>query len=447
MTGQVRYAQSGDTSIAYRVTGEGTLDVVLVPGAFTHLEHMQLEPRAVRFSQRLASFARLITFDKRGTGLSDRAVAIPTLEQRMDDVRAVMDAVGSERAALIGVSEGGPMSMLFAATYPERTIALVLYGTFARGPWAEDYPWARRDEEREAYLTAMRNAWGTGMSIERYVPSLAGDSAFRQWWAALERTAVSPGAAVALARMNAEIDARHVLDAIRVPTLVVHRTGDRVARVEHGRYIAERVPGAKYVELPGEDHVPIAGDMDRMLDEIEEFLTGVRHRADHDRVLATVLFTDVVRATERAVALGDRRWRELLERHHSMVRRELGAFRGREIDTAGDGFLAAFDGPARAIRAARTITDKVKLMGLDVRAGLHTGECEVVGDKLAGIAVHIGARVAALAGPGEVLVSSTVKDLVAGSGLEFEDRGTHTLKGVPGEWRLYAVDRNAIAAA
>jgi class 3 adenylate cyclase len=247
--------------------------------------------------------------------------------------------------------------------------------------------------------------------------------------------------------MNAEIDARHVLDAIRVPTLVVHRTGDRVARVEHGRYIAERVPGAKYVELPGEDHVPIAGDMDRMLDEIEEFLTGVRHRADHDRVLATVLFTDVVRATERAVALGDRRWRELLERHHSMVRRELGAFRGREIDTAGDGFLAAFDGPARAIRAARTITDKVKLMGLDVRAGLHTGECEVVGDKLAGIAVHIGARVAALAGPGEVLVSSTVKDLVAGSGLEFEDRGTHTLKGVPGEWRLYAVDRNAIAAA
>jgi pimeloyl-ACP methyl ester carboxylesterase len=447
MTGQVRYAQSGDTSIAYRVTGEGTLDVVLVPGAFTHLEHMQLEPRAVRFSQRLASFARLITFDKRGTGLSDRAVAIPTLEQRMDDVRAVMDAVGSERAALIGVSEGGPMSMLFAATYPERTIALVLYGTFARGSWAEDYPWARRDEEREAYLTAMRNAWGTGMSIERYVPSLAGDSAFRQWWAALERTAVSPGAAVALARMNAEIDARHVLDAIRVPTLVVHRTGDRVARVEHGRYIAERVPGAKYVELPGEDHVPIAGDMDRMLDEIEEFLTGVRHRADHDRVLATVLFTDVVRATERAVALGDRRWRELLERHHSMVRRELGAFRGREIDTAGDGFLAAFDGPARAIRAARTITDKVKLMGLDVRAGLHTGECEVVGDKLAGIAVHIGARVAALAGPGEVLVSSTVKDLVAGSGLEFEDRGTHTLKGVPGEWRLYAVDRNAIAAA
>ena len=447
MAEQVRYAQSGDISIAYRVIGQGTLDVVLLKGAFTHLEHMLLEPRSVRFDQRLASFARLITFDKRGTGLSDRAVAIPTLEQRMDDVRAVMDAVGSERAALIGVSEGGPMSMLFAATYPERTVALVLFGTFARSAWAEDYPWGRRNEEREAQMARMRSAWGTGMSIERYAPSLAGDSALRQWWAALERTSVSPGALVALSRMNAEIDARHVLDAIRVPTLVMHRAGDRAIRVEHGRYIAEHIPGAKYIELPGEDHVPIAGDMDRVLDEIEEFLTGVRYRADHDRVLATVLFTDVVRATEHAVALGDRRWRELLDRHHAMVRRELVAFRGREIDTAGDGFLAAFDGPARAIRAARTITDKVKLMGLDVRAGLHTGECEVVGDKLAGIAVHIGARVAGLAGPGDVLVSSTVKDLVAGSGLEFDDRGMHTLKGVPGEWRLYAVDRNAAAAA
>ena len=447
MAEQVRYAQSGDISIAYRVIGEGTLDVVLLKGAFTHLEHMLLEPRSVRFDQRLASFARLITFDKRGTGLSDRAVAIPTLEQRMDDVRAVMDAVGSERAALIGVSGGGAMSMLFAATYPERTVALVLFGTFARSSWAEDYPWGRRYEEREAQMARMRSAWGTGMSIERYAPSLAGDSALRQWWAALERTSVSPGALVALTRMNAEIDARHVLDAIRVPTLVMHRAGDRAIAVQHGRYIAERIPGAKYIELPGEDHVPIAGDTDRVLDEIEEFLTGLRHRADHDRVLATVLFTDVVRATEQAVALGDRRWRELLDRHHAMVRRELVAFRGREIDTAGDGFLAAFDGPARAIRAAQAITDKVKLMGLDVRAGLHTGECEVVGDKLAGIAVHIGARVAGLAGPGDVLVSSTVKDLVAGSGLEFEDRGTHTLKGVPGKWRLYAVVRNAVAAA
>ena len=442
MKPETRYARSGDVSIAYQVTGEPGLDVVVVPGAFTHLEHMQLEPRVVRFTEKLSSFARLITFDKRGTGLSDRVAAIPTLEQRMDDVRAVMDAVGSERAALIGVSEGGPMSMLFAATYPERTVALVLYGTFARGSWAEEYPWARRAEERETQIEAMRNTWGTGASIERYVPSLAGDETFRRWWAALERTAMSPGAAVALTRMNAEIDARHVLDAIRVPTLVIHRSGDRVSRVEHGRYIAERIAGAKYVELPGEDHLMIAGDTDRVFDELREFLSGVRHRTDHDRILATVLFTDVVGATERAVALGDRKWRELLDRHHAMVRRELVAFRGREIDTAGDGFLAAFDGPARAIRAARAIVDKVRLMDLDVRAGLHTGECEIIGSKLAGIAVHIGARVAALAKGGEVLVSSTVRDLVAGSGLTFDDRGQHVLKGVPGEWHIFAVDPN-----
>jgi pimeloyl-ACP methyl ester carboxylesterase len=442
MSVETRYAQSGDVSIAYQVIGEGGLDVVLVPGAFTHLEHLQLEPRVVHLNQRLASFSRLITFDKRGTGLSDRTVAIPTLEQRMDDVRAVMDAVGSERAALFGVSEGGPMSMLFAATYPERTVALVLFGTYARGSWAEDYPWGRRLEELNAQLTGIRAAWGTGASITRYAPSLAGDESFRQWWAALERTAASPGAATALIRMNADIDARHVLDAIRVPTLVLHRRDDQAFKVEQGRYIAERVPGAKYVELPGADHIPMAGDTDRLVDEIEEFLTGVRHGAEHNRVLATVLFTDVVKSTEHAATLGDRRWRELLERHHAMVRRELAVFRGREIDTAGDGFLAAFDGPARAIRAARTITDKVKLMGLEVRAGLHTGECEMIGDKLSGIAVHIGARVAGLADAGEVLVSSTVKDLVAGSRLRFRERGAHELKGVPGPWQLYSLERD-----
>jgi pimeloyl-ACP methyl ester carboxylesterase len=442
MSVETRYAQSGDVSIAYQVIGEGGLDVVLVPGAFTHLEHLQLEPRVVHLNQRLASFSRLITFDKRGTGLSDRTVAIPTLEQRMDDVRAVMDAVGSERAALFGVSEGGPMSMLFAATYPERTVALVLFGTYARGSWAEDYPWGRRLEELNAQLTGIRAAWGTGASITRYAPSLAGDESFRQWWAALERTAASPGAATALIRMNADIDARHVLDAIRVPTLVLHRRDDQAFKVEQGRYIAERVPGAKYVELPGADHIPMAGDTDRLVDEIEEFLTGVRHGAEHNRVLATVLFTDVVKSTEHAATLGDRRWRELLERHHAMVRRELAVFRGREIDTAGDGFLAAFDGPARAIRAARTITDKVKLMGLEVRAGLHTGECEMIGDKLSGIAIHIGARVAGLADAGEVLVSSTVKDLVAGSGLRFRERGAHELKGVPGPWQLYSLERD-----
>ncbi|HKX06007.1 MAG TPA: alpha/beta fold hydrolase, partial [Methylomirabilota bacterium] len=322
MSVETRYAQSGDVSIAYQVIGEGGLDVVLVPGAFTHLEHLQLEPRVVHLNQRLACFSRLITFDKRGTGLSDRTVAIPTLEQRMDDVRAVMDAVGSERAALFGVSEGGPMSMLFAATYPERTVALVLFGTYARGSWAEDYPWGRRLEELNAQLTGIRAAWGTGASITRYAPSLAGDESFRQWRAALERTAASPGAATALIRMNADIDARHVLDAIRVPTLVLHRRDDQAFKVEQGRYIAERVPGAKYVELPGADHIPMAGDTDRLVDEIEEFLTGVRHGAEHNRVLATVLFTDVVKSTEHAATLGDRRWRELLERHHAMVRRE-----------------------------------------------------------------------------------------------------------------------------
>jgi class 3 adenylate cyclase len=356
----------------------------------------------------------------------------------MDDVRAVMDTVGSQRAALLGISEGGPMSLLFAATYPERTAALVLYGSFARSAWAPDYTWGRTQEEFEALITGVRDAWGTGASRQRFAPSLANDPAFREWCAGYERQGASPGAAETLFRMNREIDTRHVLDVIRVPTLVVHRTGDRAVRVEHGRYLAERIPGAKYVELPGDDHFPFIGDSDRILDEIEKFLTGARHAQELDRVLATVLFTDVVGATGRAAALGDRQWRELLDRHHALVRRELTAFRGKEIDTAGDGFLASFDGPARAVRAAQTISDKVRLIGLDIRAGLHTGECEIIGPKLTGITVHIGARVAALAGAGEVLVSNTVKDLVAGSGLMFEDRGTHVLKGVPGEWRLYA---------
>jgi len=438
MMPKTKYARSGDISIAYQAAGSGPLDLVVVPGFVSNVEHFMEEPRLARFLERLQSFSRMILFDKRGTGLSDRTASMATLEQRMDDVRAVMDTVGSQRAALLGVSEGGPMCLLFAATYPERTAALVLYGSFARPAWAPDYTWGSTQEQFQARLTELREAWGTGASRQQFAPSLADDPAFREWCAGYERHGASPGAAETLFRMNREIDARHVLDAIRVPTLVIHRTGDRVVRVEHGRYMAERIPGAKYVELPGDDHFPFVGDSDRILDEIEKFLTGARHARELDRVLATVLFTDVVGATERAAALGDRQWRELLDRHHSLVRRELAAFRGKEIDTAGDGFLASFDGPARAIRAAQTISDKVRLMGLDIRAGLHTGECEIIGPKLTGIAVHIGARVAGLAGAGEILVSNTVKDLVAGSGLVFEDRGTHILKGVPGEWRLYA---------
>jgi class 3 adenylate cyclase len=437
---QTCYAKSGDVHIAYQVIGSGSPDLVLVPGFVSHLEMQWEDPRWAHFLTRLASFSRLIRFDKRGTGLSDRVGSIPTLEERMEDVRAVMDAVGSNRAALLGISEGGPMCALFAATYPERTSALIMYGAIARAAWAPDTPWGRTREELEARLKDVERTWGMGAAVPMYAPSLVNDEPYRKWWATYERAAASPGAVIAVLRMNWEIDARHVLPAIRVPTLVLHRTGDRVVKVEQGRLIADRIPGAKYVELPGDDHVPSAGDSDTLLDEIEEFLTGVRHGAEPDRVLATVLFTDIVGATERAAELGDRRWRELIVRHHELVRQKLQRYHGREIDTAGDGFLAAFDGPARAIRCASAISNTVRPLGIQIRAGLHTGECEVIGDKLGGIAVHIGARVAALATPDEVLVSSTVKDLVAGSGLRFQDRGVHSLRGVPGEWRLFAVE-------
>jgi len=439
---ETRYARSGDVHIAYQVSGNGPLDLVYVPGFVSHVELPWEEPRAARFLDRLGAFSRLIRFDKRGTGLSDRVAAIPSLEERMDDVRAVMDAVGSERAAVLGVSEGGPMCALFASTYPERTSALIMYGAMAKYAWAPDHPWGRRLEEHEARLKAVEQTWGTGAMLPVFAPSLADDDSSRKWWATYERASASPGAVLAVFQMNFEIDARHVLPAIRVPTLILHRTGDQAVKVEHGRYIAEHIPGAKYVELPGIDHVPFVGDADALVDEIEEFLTGVRHGPEPDRVLATVLFTDIVQATERAAELGDRRWRDLLAQHHALVRGELKRFRGREIDTAGDGFLAAFDGPARAVRCACAVNDAVGSLGIRIRAGLHTGECEVIGDKLGGIAVHIGARVAAMAAPGEVLASSTVKDLVAGSGLCFEDRGIHTLKGVPDAWRLFAVDRS-----
>jgi class 3 adenylate cyclase len=440
---ETRYAKSGDVHIAYQVAGDGPLHLVFVPGFVSHVEGSWQSPARAKFFRRLASFSRLILFDKRGTGLSDRTSQVFTLEQRMDDVRAVMDAVGCERAALFGISEGGPMSILFAATYPERTSALVMYGAYAKRAWAEDYPSGWRDEEWTALFANIEDHWGTprGLDLEIWAPSIAGDEHARAEMAAYLRAAASPGAVRAVMQMNREIDVRHVLPAVRVPTLVVHRTGDRNIRIEQARYMAERIPGARLVELPGNDHMAWIGDSDALLDEVEEFLTGVRHGPEPDRVLATVLFTDIVGATQRAAEVGDRSWRELLEAHHSAVRRELARFRGREIDTTGDGFLAAFDGPARAVRCASAIVDAVKSLGLAVRAGLHTGECEVIGDKLSGIAVHIGARVAALAAPDEVLVSSTVRDLVAGSGLSFRSRGTHTLRGVPAAWQLFAVDR------
>ncbi len=436
MQAETRYARSDGVNIAYQVTGEGPLDLVLVMGFISHLELDWEEPRAAHFLERLSSFARLIRFDKRGTGLSDRPGGLPDLETRMDDVRAVMDAVGCERAALIGVSEGGPMAALFAATYPERTSALVIYGSYAkRQDPDDDYPWAATREERIAYAAEVEQTWG-GHGRPRCARPERGRRRSREWWSTRARASAGPGAARDLILMNSAIDIRDVLPVVQAPTLVLHRTGDQDSQVDEGRYIAAKVPGARFVELEGDDHLPWI-DADQILDEVEEFLTGVRRGPSSDRVLATVLFTDVVGSTERAAELGDRAWRELLERHDALVRSEVARYGGVVVDTAGDGVFARFDGPARAVRAAGAIGNAVRGLGLEVRAGVHTGEVELVGDAVAGIAVHVGARISALAGPGEVLVSGTVKDLVAGSGLEFADRGETELRGVPGTWHVY----------
>ncbi|HEX6442145.1 MAG TPA: alpha/beta fold hydrolase [Stellaceae bacterium] len=433
---ETRYAKSGDVHIAYQVFGEGPLDLVVVPGAFTNLELAWELPGYAHFDQRLAAFSRLIRFDKRGMGLSDRIAGVATLEERMDDVRAVMDAVGSERAAIFGASEGGAMSLLFAATYPERTRALILYGTFAR---YDAQVWARRITQLDAVIADIERSWGTGETLRRYAPSLATDEAAVRAWGRFERLSASPSAIIALRRMNAEIDIRHVLPAIRVPTLVLHRAGDLAISPEAGRYVAAQIPGAKYVELPGNDHLAFVGDSDRIADEIEEFLTGSRSgEAELDRVLATVLFTDIVDSTRRAAELGDRQWRALLDRHDEIVRQQLARFRGKEVKNLGDGFLATFDGPARAVRCASAIAETVQPLGIAVRSGLHTGEIELKPDDIGGIAVNIAARVAAMAGGGEILVSSTVRDLVAGSGLRFDDRGFHALRGLPEEVHLYS---------
>jgi class 3 adenylate cyclase/esterase/lipase len=436
----IQYASNGDIHLAYCTIGDGPLDLVLVHGALTNLEVLWDIPEYSEYCERLASFARVITFDKRGMGLSDR-VRVGTLEERMDDVRAIMDAAGSESAVLKGVSEGGPLSMLFAATYPQRTQALILCGAEVKEETTDDWPWGEATrEEFEEYMAIEKvvDRWGQGLVVGHIAPSRKDDERLRKLFGRLQVQSASPHDAVAFMRMAFEIDVRNVVPAVNTATLILHRVGDQVCHVENARWLSRSIKGAKYVELPGDTHIPWI-DGDDMMDEVREFLTGVREPAEPDRVLATVLFTDIVGSTERARALGDARWRDLVERHHELVRQDLARFRGKEIDTAGDGFLATFDGPARAIRSGKAIVDSVRTLGLEIRAGLHTGEVELAGDAVRGIAVHTGARVAAQAGAGEVLVSQTVKDLVAGSGIEFEDRGTHELKGIPGEWRLYAV--------
>ncbi|HUG56407.1 MAG TPA: adenylate/guanylate cyclase domain-containing protein [Candidatus Limnocylindrales bacterium] len=432
----IRYARSGDVHVAYAVEGDGPVDLVFVSGWVSHLEMIREEPRAAQFFDRLASFSKLIRFDKRGTGLSDRVVGLPDLETRMDDVRAVMDAAGSQRAFLFGVSEGGPMSCLFAATYPERVIGLVLYGSYARRTRTDDYPWAPTIADREAYFAQVEREWGSDMDVADRAPT--GDRAFQQWYARFNRAAASPAAAAALARMNSEVDVREVLPTIRVPALVLHRTAERLLDVGGSRYIASRIPGAKLVELPGGDHIPYLGDADRLLDEVEEFVTGTRPAPQADRVLVTILFTDIVGSTALLDRLGDRSWRQLLDRYQSVLRGLLRRYRGEEIDTAGDGFFALFDGPARAIRCAVEIRDAIRPLGLEARFGVHTGEVERSETAARGIAVHLGARIMALADAGQVLVSSTTRDLVAGSGIVLEARGDHRLKGIPEPVRVYA---------
>jgi pimeloyl-ACP methyl ester carboxylesterase len=435
---EIRYARSsGGVRVAYQVAGDGPVELVFVSGFVSNLEGYWDEPLFARFFERLASFARLVVFDKRGQGLSDRPSEPPMLEQTMDDINAGIDAAGVERPALFGISEGGPASALFAASYPERVSALVLYGTWPRLVRSDDFPEGIPAAAFEAFAQLIDAEWGGPVATNMFAPSVADDPAFRAQWGRFLRRGMAPAGAADLLRMYADVDVRDVLPAIAVPTLVLHRSGDRMCPVAAGRKIAELIPGARFAELPGADHLAVV-DPGQILDEVEEFLTGERHPEPSDRVLATVMFTDIVSSTARAAQLGDGRWRDLVARHDALVRRELERHRGRPVKTLGDGFLATFDGPARGIRCARAITDAVRSLGVEIRAGLHTGELELVGDDVAGMAVNIGARVASLAGPGEVLVSSTVKDLVVGSGIDFSERGEHRLKGVPGEWRLFA---------
>jgi class 3 adenylate cyclase len=438
MEAPTHYADSNGVNIAYQVHGEGPLDLVFVPGFVSHVELIWEEPSVARFFRRLNSFARLVVFDKRGQGLSDRTDRPPTLEESMDDLRAVMAAAGCERPAVFGVSEGGPMSLLFAATYPDELSSLVLHGTWPRLLKGDGFPEGIPPEKFAGWRQRVREEWGGPVAIELWAPSAVGDRGFERWWGRLLRHGTSPAGATALMDLYVQIDVRAIVPAIDVPTLLLARRGDRLIPARQSRYLAQRIRGARYVELEGRDHLPIAGDQDGTLDEVEEFLVGSRRATESERALATVLFTDIVGSTELASRLGDRAWRQRLERHDALVRRQLGLYRGREVKTMGDGFLATFDGPARAIRCACALRDELEGIGVEVRAGIHTGEVELIGEDVGGMAVNIGARIGALAGAGEVLVSSTVRELVVGSGLEFDDRGVRTLKGAPGEWHLFA---------
>lgn len=439
MVPDTRYTKSGEIHIAYQVVGDGSRDVLYLPGIFAHIELQWEEPSYARFLRRLSSFSRLITLDMRGTGLSDRSAQLPLLEHQMDDVTSVLDAAGSDRAVVFGVSQSGPMAALYAATNPQRTQALILYGAYASSVAKPGYPWGRSHAWVEEYHETLDSKWGQGAFLRDVAPSRQSDDAFRRWWGRFERYSSSPGNALAFGQAHVQDDVRDVLPTISVPTLVIQRDSDSYRDVGHGRFLASQIPGAKYVEVPGSDHLPYIGDQDAIIDEIEEFLTGVRPGAEPQRVLATVLFTDIVGSTEMAANLGDREWRNVLDAHFLRAEQVLERYRGRLIKTMGDGLLATFDGPARGVRCATEIRDSVREIGIHIRAGLHTGEVEVLGEDVGGIGVHIAARVSALAMPDEILASRTVKDLVAGSGIEFEDRATHSLKGVPDEWQLFAV--------
>jgi pimeloyl-ACP methyl ester carboxylesterase len=440
MLPRTKYARSGDVRIAYQISGDAPVDVVWAPGTMSHLDLDWEIPERALFFERFSKFCRLIRFDKRGTGLSDRPLKMATLEERTDDIRAVMDDIGLERANIFGVSEGGSMACLFAATYPQRVNSLLVWGAQARWIASPDHPWGQTQEEHDRMIAMIDDDWpsfdyitgpGAGVGPDA-------DPAFIESISRYMRAAANPSAVRAYEIMNGQIDTRPILPSIQAPTLVMNRTGDPCARIEAARDMASRIPGAKFKEYPGNSHSMMLDDMETILSDIQEFITGERPIDSYDRILATVLFVDIASSTERAATLGDTRWCNVLNSYYAIVRKEFSRFRGKERNTTGDGFLATFDGPARAIRCALAITQTVKQLGIDVRASVHTGECELMGDNVGGIAVHIGARIMGQAEPGNVLVSGTVKDLVSGSGIHFEDRGVYQLKGVPGEWRLFA---------